>query len=182
MYDGSRLDFATNLKNTAAFIKHAEKLDVYTECELGIVGGKEDDIHTNEKLTDPDKAIQFAYGVKARMIGIAVGNKHGVYQSTPNLNFDLIRTVSSQLPEHSFLVLHGGSGIPDDQIKHAIKCGIAKVNVGTDLKIAYANIARNWFDQNPKGFDTKKYHNSAIEAVKEVVIKKIKLLNSLRKK
>lgn len=178
MYDGSKLNFKENCKNTKKFISIAEKYQVWTECEIGSIGGKEDeDLQQLKKLTNFSDAIKFSLFVKARMMGIAVGNEHGIYKQKPHLDFQLIKNVAERLKDKTFLVLHGGSGIDDYQIIKAIKAGMVKINIGTDLKIAYANSVRNWFLKNPNNFDTKKYHNEAIAAVKKVAIYKINLFS-----
>ncbi|WP_027120132.1 class II fructose-bisphosphate aldolase [[Mycoplasma] testudinis] len=180
MYDGSKSDIETNIKNTKHFIEQAEKNDVWTECEIGTIGGKEDD-HNFGKVpeTKLEDAIRFAAEVKARMMGIAVGNLHGVYPQPPHLNFDLIKAASEKLHEKTFLVLHGCSGIPVDQVKKAVSLGMVKVNYGTDLKMAYTNALHEWIANNPKQFDIKKSYEPLIKAVQQVVFEKIKLLSSI---
>lgn len=178
MHDSSKLDFESNVKATVEIKNLAIQNDVWTEAEIGPIGGKEDDNESNHtQTTTVEEAIKYYNAAKPDMLAVAVGTAHGLYKGEVKIDFDLIKNINEQLKD-VFLVLHGGSGIPDEMIKKAIKCGITKVNVGTELKIAYANGIQEWFKNNPNQFDARKYGRYGIEAVKEVIRKKIALCNS----
>lgn len=178
MHDASKLDFENNIKDSLEVKNYALKNDVWTESEIGPIGGKEDDNESNENSTTSiNEAIEFYNKVQPDMLAIAVGTAHGLYKGEVKINFDLIKEFNNKIP-NSFLVLHGGSGIPDELIVKSIKSGIVKINFGTELKIAYSNAIKEWFKNNPNQFDARKFGRYAIDKVKEVVLKKIKLCKS----
>lgn len=178
MHDASKLKFEDNIKDSLEVKNYALKNDVWTESEIGPIGGKEDDHESNNNsITSINEAIEFYNMVKPDMLAIAVGTAHGLYKGEVNINFDLIKEFNAKIP-NSFLVLHGGSGIPDELIINSIKSGIVKINFGTELKIAYANGIKEWFEKNPNQFDARKFGRYAIDKVKEIILKKIKLCRS----
>lgn len=178
MHDASKLDFKNNIKDSLEVKNYAVENDIWTESEIGPIGGKEDDHESNNNSTTSiNEAINFYNEVKPDMLAIAVGTAHGLYKGEVKINFDLIKEFNEQIP-NSFLVLHGGSGVPDSLIIESIKCGITKINFGTELKIAYANGIKEWFDKNQNKFDARKFGRYAIDKVKEVILKKIKLCRS----
>ena len=137
MYDGSQLPFDENVKNTKEVVKAASALDIDVEAELGAVGSasKVEDFADASKFTDVNQAMEFCEQTRCDSLAVAVGNAHGNYVHEPSLDLPRIKAINQAtgIP----LVLHGGSGIPDAQVKEAVKCGIAKMNVATEYHHAY---------------------------------------------
>lgn len=178
MHDASKLDFKENIKASLEVKNYALKNDVWTESEIGPIGGKEDDNESKENsITSISEAIEFYENVKPDMLAIAVGTAHGLYKGEVKINYQLIEEFNKKIPS-AFLVLHGGSGIPNELIIKSIKSGITKINFGTELKIAYANGLKEWFEKNPDSFDARKFGRYAIDKVKDVILQKIKLCKS----
>ncbi len=179
MLDRSLDPFEKNLSDTIEVVKYAKKHDVYVESEIGHVGGKEDDNESKTKsYTTVEEAVSFATKTGIDLLAIAVGTAHGIYKGKVELQIDRIIEIQKALP-NTFIVLHGCSGVPDDQVKSAIDAGIVKVNVGTELKQAYANAVREWLIENPEGYDARKFGRQGIDAVKAKAIEKIKLIGRL---
>lgn len=137
MYDGSALPFEENVKNTAEVVKVAKTLGIDVEAELGHVGSAENasDFTDTSHFTQVDMAVQFMERTGCNYLAVAVGNAHGNYVQEPRLDLDRIRDISHALKAP--LVLHGGSGIPDEQTQEAIRRGIVKINVGTEYFNTY---------------------------------------------
>ncbi len=138
MIDGSHHPFAANVAITRSVVEWAHPLRVSVEAELGFVGGADLDEtqHTESVLTDPDEVVQFIDQTAVDALAVSIGTAHGVYKSTPNLNIERLQQLNqvSTVP----LVLHGGSGTPDDQIRAAAAHGICKLNVYADNRVAAA--------------------------------------------
>lgn len=132
MIDGSSLSFDENVALTAAVSRAAHALGCEVEAELGHVGSGSnlDDFATGGKFTDPDEAVKFIELTNVDALAVSIGNAHGAYAATPNLQLDLLSKINDAVDIP--LVLHGGSDIPDEQIKQAITRGIAKVNIATE--------------------------------------------------
>ena len=136
MYDGSHHPFEENVRESQAVVRSAHAVGVSVECELGAISGVEDGIsHKNVNLVDLQEAEQFIAVVDCDALAVGIGNAHGMYQGTPNLDFD--RLAACRALGTPPLVLHGGSGTPDDMIRKAIQLGIRKVNVATELRMAF---------------------------------------------
>ena len=136
MIDASSKEFNENVDITARVVEYAAKTGCSVEAELGHVGGREDDITVDERtalFTKPEDVVKFVAATKIDALAVAVGNIHGFYKSEPKLDFDRIAKIRSLSPIP--LVLHGGTGIPDDDLRRAAALGINKINVGTELKI-----------------------------------------------
>lgn len=169
MIDGSKYSLEKNISITSKVTEYAYKYKVSVEGEVGIVG--EDD--TNSKYADIEECVLFASNTGIDALAPAVGNKHGLYKEEPKLDFDRIKqiSISTNLP----LVLHGGTGIPDKDIKEAIKNGICKININTDLQIEWAQGVRKYLDENKDIYDPRKIISSGSENM----INRIKELISL---
>jgi len=137
MYDGSVLPFDENVKNTAEVVKVAKTLDIDVEAELGHVGSAAEasDFEDAAKFTSPEDAAVFLERTGCSSLAVAVGNAHGNYVRLPNLDIPRIQAIKEAVGIP--LVLHGGSGIPDEQVQAAVKVGIAKMNVATEYHNAY---------------------------------------------
>lgn len=133
MIDGSALSFEENIAITQQVVRAAHPMGVDVEAELGLVGraNNVEDFENASNYTDPKSAVKFVQDTGVDSLAIAIGSAHGNYVSTPKLNLELLEEINSlvSIP----LVLHGGSGIPDEQIKEAVKRGITKLNIGTEF-------------------------------------------------
>ena len=136
MYDGSHGPLADNIRESQAVVRTAHAVGVSVECELGAIMGVEDGMsHDRPNLVDLDEVRRFIAEVDCDALAVGIGNAHGIYKSTPNLDFDRLQACRDMGAPH--LVLHGGSGIPDDMLRRAITIGIRKINVATELRLAY---------------------------------------------
>jgi ketose-bisphosphate aldolase len=176
MYDGSSLPFEENLNITARVVKMAHAAGVSVEAELGRVGGKEDDIDVSaddQVLVDPLQARDFVLATGIDVLAPAVGTVHGLYKGTPNIRFDLIAAVDElvEVP----LVLHGGSDVPEVLLRRAIQAGIRKINVGTDLQVAYASALRRMLLSETGTPNMRRVHAAAMDAVCDVACEKIRI-------
>ncbi|WFG96416.1 class II fructose-1,6-bisphosphate aldolase [Spiroplasma citri] len=170
MYDGSHHPFAENLKNTKEVVAYAKINAVSVEAEIGTIGGEEDGVVGAGEIGDPKEAAEMvATGINFLAAGI--GNIHGPYPTGwPGLNFQALEDI--QAAAKIGMVLHGGSGIPQEQVKKAILLGISKINVNTELQIAFAVATRKYIEEgkdkpeNGKGFDPRKLLKPGYEAIK----------------
>jgi fructose-bisphosphate aldolase class II len=171
MYDGSKLPFEENIANTQEIVRAAHAVGVCVEAELGHVGqGSEYANFGGQRkgYTDPDLVEKFVAETGVDFLAVAIGNAHGVYQGEPHLDIDLLKEIrrSVDIP----LVLHGGSGISEEQFRAAIDAGIAKINIATDL---YMTTAKRLADQikkgneNPDGVPYGALSTTAVESFRE---------------
>ena len=136
MIDASHLPFNENIEATRRVVDIAKERGVSVEAELGTIGGKEDGASGKKiEFVDPSAVREFIERTGVDALAVAIGTIHGIYKEEPNLRFDLIQT--SAACTDTPLVMHGGSGLTEGDFKRAIKCGISKVNVGTELKMAF---------------------------------------------
>ncbi|WP_434342425.1 class II fructose-bisphosphate aldolase [Mycoplasma capricolum] len=180
MLDASLDDFNTNVNKTLEIVNYAKSKNIEVESEIGHVGGKEDDTDSNKnKYTSVDEAIKFVNLTQIDALAIAVGTSHGIFKTAPNLNFDRIKEIKNSI--NTPLVLHGSSGLSDTDLKKAINSGICKINIGTDLKLVYANSLKQWFKENPTSYDARKFGRFAIDQMKKVIKQKLEILGSINK-
>lgn len=182
MIDGSKHELRENINITKKVIEVAHAVGVSVEAELGKIGGTEDDITVDEReatFTDPDEAKMFVEETNVDYLAIAVGTAHGVYKGEPKIDFDRIKTIKEllQMP----LVLHGSSGVPADSIKKAVSLGINKINIDTDLRIAFTQAIKDYIKENPKNIDQRKVLAPAKQAMKEVIKEKMALFGSVNR-
>lgn len=176
MIDSSRLPYDENVAMVKKVVECAHAVGVSVEGELGKIGGTEDDLYVNEReaaFTVPSEAKDFVDQTGIDLLAIAIGTAHGEYKGKPNLDFERLTQIRNlvDLP----LVLHGASGVPDDQIKESLARGISKINIATELKIPMAAAIKECFKANPTENDPRKYMGMAKDAVREVVREKIRL-------
>lgn len=179
MFDGSKHTYDENVMITKKVVEVAHAMGVSVEGELGTIGGTEDDISVADEdalLANPEQAIRFFNETNVDALAIAVGSAHGVYKGIPKIRYDIIEAVSSKIDIP--LVLHGGSGIPDETIKKAISLGIGKVNVNTENQIVMTNKLREVLASDNKVYDPRKYLGPAREDIKKAVCEKIILFGS----
>jgi ketose-bisphosphate aldolase len=147
MYDGSSLPYEENVAGTYEVVKVAKALGIDVEAELGHVGSaqKIEDMTDTTKFTDVSKAKDFTERTGISSLAVSIGNAHGNYVRLPELDFERLESINKALGIP--LVLHGGSGIPDEQVKKAVKRGIAKMNVATDFHHAYYMEIKGYMDK-----------------------------------
>lgn len=175
MIDASKLDFEENIALTQKTVQAARERGVPVEAELGTVGGKEDGHSASIAYTDPAQAVDFFQRTGVDLFAVAIGTAHGFYKGEPKLDFELLQTIAGLISAP--LVLHGGSGIPDEMIRKTIQLGICKVNFATELRAAMTAAVRQALEDEGI-IDPKKFMGSGREAVRQLCIHKIKLCGS----
>ena len=178
MIDGSHESFEDNIAISKAVVDASRPSGIPIEAELGKVGGKEDDLDGGEgnAYTDPMEAKSFVERTGVSSLAIAIGTAHGLYKGEPKLDLDRLSEIREVVSVP--LVLHGGSGIPDETISESIKRGICKVNYATELRIAYSDGVKKVLNENPETIDPKKYGAEGLKCVKEFVKQKIVVCGS----
>ena len=181
MFDGSHYPIEENIEKTKELVKVAKGKGMSIEAEVGSIGGEEDGVIGRGECADPKECKSVA-DLGVTMLAAGIGNIHGKYpENWEGLSFDTLDAIQ-QLTGDMPLVLHGGPGIPDDMIKKAISLGVAKINVNTECQIAFAEATRKYIedgkDLEGKGFDPRKLLAPGAEAIKDMVITKIKLFGS----
>ena len=184
MFDGSHYDFAENLEKSKEIIKLAHSKGVSVECEVGGIGGTEDGVTSNGELADPKECAEIA-ALGVDFLAAGIGNIHGVYpEDWAGLNFERLSEIDAAVNGKP-LVLHGGSGIPFDQVHKAITMGVSKINVNTDLQIVFAKATREYIeagkDQQGKGFDPRKLLKPGADAIVAKVIEMVNQFGSADK-
>lgn len=179
MIDASQYEFEENIKITQEIVRIAHAAGVSVEAELGKIGGTEDDITVDEKdatFTVPEEAKEFVERTEVDSLAIAVGTAHGVYQGEPELDFERIEKIRDlvDIP----LVLHGASGVLDEDLQKAISLGICKVNIDTDLRREFTKVVHEFIEENPEVIDPRKILGPAREAMKEVIKEKMEIFGS----
>ncbi|NUF26203.1 class II fructose-1,6-bisphosphate aldolase [Bombilactobacillus mellis] len=177
MFDGHDLPFAENLEKTKEIVKLAHAKNMSVEAEVGSIGGTEDGITGAGELASVEEAKTLA-ATGVDYLACGIGNIHGVYPDNwKGLNFDRLQEIAAEVKTP--LVLHGGSGIPKDQIVKAISMGISKVNVNTECQLSFAKATREYIeaghdqDVDAKGYDPRKLLAPGTEAIKETVKERI---------
>jgi tagatose 1,6-diphosphate aldolase GatY/KbaY len=182
MIDASMHPYEENVARTSKVMEVAAAAGVNVEAELGKVGGVEDDIVVDERdalLADPEECRTFVERTGVHTLAPAIGTAHGIYKGEPNIDFDRIARIAGLV--ETPLVLHGGSGIPAEQVKRAVSLGMAKMNVATELRIAFSDAIKDIFAANPDENDPRKYMVPAKAAVKRLAIEKMQLCGCIGK-
>ncbi len=175
MFDGSHLPLAENIAQTKEIVKIAHACGVSVEAELGRLGGIEDNISVDEKdarLTSPDEAVEFVNGTGVDYLAIAIGTAHGKYKGEPKLDFDRLQTIKKLL--NMPIVLHGASGVPEDSIVKATKLGINKINIDTDVRVAFTEAVKTIVTTTDI-FDPRKICGPARDNMAKVVKAKMEM-------
>ncbi|HIZ46529.1 MAG TPA: class II fructose-bisphosphate aldolase [Candidatus Olsenella pullistercoris] len=176
MIDGSHESFEDNIALTKSVAEVGAAMGVPVEAELGKVGGKEDDgpaVEGENPYTDPDEAREFVERTGCTSLAIGVGTAHGVYTETPHIEQDVVKAIRAAVDVP--LVLHGTSGVPDEQVAEAVKNGICKVNYATELRQAYMRGFMGYMAENPGAFDPKKPAKPGMAEITELV--KVRMTN-----
>ncbi len=173
MFDGSHYDFEENLEKSKEIIALAHSKGVSVECEVGGIGGTEDGVTSNGELADPKECATIA-ALGVDFLAAGIGNIHGVYPANwAGLNFDRLDEINHAVNGKP-LVLHGGSGIPFEQVHKAITLGVSKVNVNTELQLEFAKATREYIeagkDQEGKGYDPRKLLKPGCDAITAKVV------------
>ena len=184
MFDGSHYAIDENVAKTTELVKVAHAMGMSIEAEVGSIGGEEDGVVGMGECADPNECKMIA-DLGVDMLAAGIGNIHGVYPANwQGLSFETLAAVqelTGELP----LVLHGGTGIPADQIKKAIDLGVSKINVNTECQLAFADATRKYVeagkDLEGKGFDPRKLLAPGAEAIKATVKEKMELFGSVGK-
>ena len=199
MVDGSKHPFEENVALTKQVVDYAHERGVVVEAELGKLAGIEDNINVDAReatFTDPEQAKEFVERTGVDSLAVAIGTSHGAYKfkGEPRLDFERLKEIHALIPDVP-LVLHGAStvipefvdkcneyggeipgarGVPEDMITEAVKHGVCKVNIDTDLRLAMTAEIRKFMVENPAEFDPRKYLGPARSAIKQMVKHKIK--------
>ncbi|WP_208587753.1 class II fructose-bisphosphate aldolase [Gracilibacillus suaedae] len=182
MMDASMYPFEENVRLTNQVMDIAKHIDINVEAELGKVGGVEDNIVVSAK--DAEKAVptecrEFINRTGVPTLAPAIGTAHGIYNGDPDIDFRRIEEIANLVEEP--LVLHGGSAIPEDDVKQCISLGMAKMNVSTELKNAYSEAIKEHFSEMPDSLDPRKYLTKAKNIAKELAKNKMVLVGSAGK-
>ena len=184
MFDGSKYPIEENVAKTKELVAVCAEKGLSLEAEVGSIGGEEDGVIGQGECADPQECKMIA-DLGVDMLAAGIGNIHGKYPANwAGLSFetlDAIQQLTGTLP----LVLHGGTGIPDDMIKKAIDLGVAKINVNTECQLVFADATRKYIeagkDLEGKGFDPRKLLKPGADAIKAKVIEKMELFGSVGK-
>ncbi len=184
MFDGSHYPIQENVDKTTELIKICREKGMSLEAEVGSIGGEEDGVVGAGECADPDECKAIA-DLGVDMLAAGIGNIHGKYpENWAGLSFETLAAVNEKVGEMP-LVLHGGTGIPEDMIKKAISLGVAKINVNTECQLSFAAATRKYIEEGKdlvgKGFDPRKVLAPGVEAIKETVREKITLFGSANK-
>lgn len=178
MFDGSKKSLEENTAITKRVVEVAKPMGITVEAELGTIGGKEDNVSAQVQYTSVEDAVLFAEETEVDILAIAIGTAHGFYKGEPKLDFTRLAEIREKLDTP--LVLHGGSGIPEEKIKRSIQLGMAKINFATELRAAATAGVRDILTDTSV-IDPKKYMGKARELVKQLCVEKIKLCGSAGK-
>lgn len=184
MFDGSHYPIDENIAKTTELVKICNEKGLSIEAEVGSIGGEEDGVVGAGEVADPKECKAIA-DLGVTMLAAGIGNIHGKYpENWTGLSFDTLDAIQ-QLTGDMPLVLHGGTGIPEDMIKKAISLGVAKINVNTECQLTFAAATRKYIedgkDLSGKGFDPRKLLGPGIEAIKGTVKEKMELFGSVNK-
>ncbi len=184
MFDGSHYPIEENIAKTTELVKVCAEKGLSLEAEVGAIGGEEDGVIGGGEVADPEECKMIA-DLGVTMLAAGIGNIHGKYPANwAGLNFETLAAISEKVGKMP-LVLHGGTGIPEDMIKKAISLGVSKINVNTECQLAFAAATRKYIeagkDLEGKGFDPRKLLADGVKAIQETVREKITLFGSAGK-
>ena len=184
MFDGSKYPIEENVEKTKELVKICREKGMSLEAEVGSIGGEEDGVIGAGECADPQECKMIA-DLGVDMLAAGIGNIHGKYPANwQGLSFETLDAVQ-QLTGDMPLVLHGGTGIPDDMIKKAISLGVAKINVNTECQLAFADATRKYIEEGKdlqgKGYDPRKLLKPGADAIRATVLEKMELFGSVGK-
>jgi fructose-1,6-bisphosphate aldolase class II len=176
MIDASKHELDENIRITKEVVDYAHERNVSVEAEVGHIGGTEDNITASSTNATLEDCLTLVNGTNIDSLAPALGSVHGLYKGEPNLDFETMAEINENLSIP--LVLHGGTGIPDYDIKKAISCGISKININTELQIAWHEAVKKFVLENPDSYDPRKVIGSGKESMKEAIKAKITMFNN----
>ena len=167
MIDASKYELEKNIEITKKVVEYANKKDVTVEAEIGHIGGTEDEIVNEIGFATVEECKKLVDATNIDSLAPALGSVHGLYKGEPNLDFERMKQISEEtnLP----LVLHGGTGLSNDDLKKAIQAGTCKININTELQITWSNDVRKYLSENKEIYDPRKIINSGEKAIKNSV-------------
>lgn len=176
MFDGSNLSFNENVSKTKQIVKIAKVYNAQVEAEIGALSGIEENISAIQNLTDPKEARDFVEKTGIDSLAIAFGNAHGIPDPDEKLDFERLKEISDlvKIP----LVFHGASSTPKKDMQKAISLGVAKVNIDTDIRLAFSESIKKFQSKKPNSYDPREILFNAKESVKKVVMGKIRIFGS----
>ncbi len=183
-FDGSQFSLKENISLTKKIVDFAHKKDVFVEGEIGYLRGESKVFKKNIQIkstdkTNPQEALEFVKKTGVDSLAIAVGNIHGIYSSSPKLDIERIKEIKNKIGENVFLVLHGGSGIPETQLKKAINAGIVKININTEIRNAWRKgLEKSLKLQKDEVAPYKIFEPIVVDEVAKIIKKKIEIFNS----
>ncbi|HET7560607.1 MAG TPA: class II fructose-bisphosphate aldolase, partial [Limnochordia bacterium] len=155
MYDASELPFDANVAVTRQVVDLCHGMGVTVEGELGHVGGVEDDVEGGDSVyTDPEQAVRYVAETGVDALAVAIGTAHGIFKETPRLDFDRLKLLCEQVPVP--IVIHGGSGLEAETYRRFCRLGARKINIGTEMKIAYMEAVKRFVAAHPDETDPRK--------------------------
>jgi fructose-bisphosphate aldolase class II len=184
MFDGSKYPFEENIALTKKAVELGHAVGVSVEGELGRLVGTEDHISVSEReasMTNPNEALEFIERTGVDALAVSIGNAHGWYKGKPQLDFKRLEEIHNKVGNKALLVLHGASGIPDEDIRTAVSLGITKINIDTEIRDAFKRGIAQFIQENPDVIDPRKLLKPAMEEMYKIVSGKIKLFGSSHK-
>lgn len=180
MFDGSSLPLKENILGTKRVVAYAKKYGVSVEAELGTVGGTEDGIAVAQdevRYTDPTDAVEFVKQTGIDALAVAIGTNHGQYKSKTNINFERLKEIKDvvDIP----LVIHGGTGVKEEDVKKVIDLGIRKFNVGTELLVGWNRESKACYDEHKENISNRENVVPCLNVIEEIVSRKIKLFKNI---
>lgn len=179
MIDASKYSLEENIEITKNVVEYAHQNNVTVEAEIGHVGGSEDGLADELAYAKVEDAVALYKETGIDTIAPALGSVHGIYKGEPKLDFDKMKEIKDII--NAPLVLHGGSGIDDEKIKKAIASGICKLNINTELQMVWTDDVRKFLNEDSDVYDPRKVIKAGEKAIKDAIIYKNNLLNSVNK-
>ena len=179
MIDASKYSLEENIDMTKQVVEYARIKNITIEAEIGHIGGSEDNMSSELAYAKVDDAVKLYNETKIDFLAPALGSVHGLYKGEPCLDFDKMKEISEKtnIP----LVLHGGTGIDDEKLKKAIASGICKVNINTELQIAWTKAVRKFLSEDTKAYDPRTVIKSGEQSMKQAIEHKVSVLGSINR-
>lgn len=174
MFDGSQLPFEENVEKTRRVVDIAHSKGVSVEAEIGAVGYSDPGIEFKARFTEPQEACKFVEETGVDALAVAVGTVHRMEMQKAELQFDRLREIARQV--NVPLVIHGSTGVVDEDLVNLVRCGARKINIGTALRMEFGQTLRRQMEEDSKVFDRIKLFGPCMEAVKEKAAQKMQLL------
>ncbi len=180
MFDGSSLPLKENILGTKRVVDYARTHNVSVEAELGTVGGTEDGIAVSQedvRYTDPKDAVEFVKQTGIDALAVAIGTNHGQYKSKTNINFERLKELQEMVDIP--LVIHGGTGVKEEDVKRVIDLGIRKFNVGTELLVSWNRKSKECYDEHRENISNRDNVVPCLDTITEIVERKIHLFKNM---